>query len=76
MHRDRLLVLRAHPTLQHAAREQILIISMLGLYDRQLAAKLVVVKVQTTAEAERLAAEGEFVRRDQRLSKYTGNYLL
>ena len=56
MHRDRLLVLKAHPTLEHAAREQILIISMLGFYDRQLAAKLVVVKVQTAAEAERLAA--------------------
>ena len=77
MHRVRLLVLKAHPTLEHAARERILISSfMLGLYDRQLAANLAVVKVQTAAEAERLAAEGEVVRRDQRTRKYTGNYLL
>ena len=58
MHRVRLLVLKAHPTFEHSARERILITSfMLGLYDRQLAASLAVVKVQTTAEAERLAAE-------------------
>ena len=49
---------------------------MLGLSERQLAANLAVVKVQTAAEAEWLAAEGEVVRRDQRTRKYTGNYLL
>ena len=77
MHQVRLLVLKAHPTLEHAACERILITSfMLGLYDRQLAANLAVVKVQTAAEAERLAAEGEVVRRDQRTRKYTGNNLL
>ena len=65
MHRVWLLVLKVLPTLEQAAHERILITSfMLGLHDRQLAANLAVVKVQTTAEAERLAAEGEVVRRD------------
>ena len=59
MHRVRLLVLKAHPTFKDAARKRILITSfMLGLFDRQLAANLAVVKVQTAAEAERLAANG------------------
>ena len=49
---------------------------MLGLNDRQLAASLAVVKMQTGAEAERLAAEEEIVRRDQKSRKYTGNYIL
>ena len=76
-HRVRILVLKAHPTLDHAARERILITSfMLGLHDRQLAANLAVVKVQSAAEAERLAAEGEVVRRDLRTRNYTGKYLL
>ena len=74
--RVRLLVLTAHLTLEHAARERILITSlMLELYNRQLAANIAVVTVQTAAEAERLAAEGKVVRRDQRTRKYTGNYL-
>ena len=49
---------------------------MLGLHDKQLAASLAVVKVQTAAEAERLTAEGEVVRRDQKSRKSSGNYLL
>ena len=45
MHRARLLVLTAHPDLAHASRERILITSLLlGLYDRQLASPLAVVK--------------------------------
>ncbi len=77
MHRVRLLVLKAHSTLEHTARERIFITSfMLGLHDRQLAASLAVVKIQTAAEAERLAAEKEVVRRDQKSRKYTGNYVL
>ncbi len=77
MHRVRLLVLKAHPTLEHSARECILITSfMLGLHDKQLAASLAVVKVQTAAEAERLAAEGEAVRLDHKSRKSSGNYLL
>ena len=73
----RLLVLKAHPNLEHSASERILITSfMLGLHDKQLAASLAVVKVQTAAKAERLAAEGEAVRRDQKSRKSSGNYLL
>ena len=67
MHWVRLLVVKAHPNLEHSARERILITSfMLGLHDKQLAASLAVVIVQTVAKAERLAAEGEAVRRDQK----------
>ena len=74
MYRVRLLVLKAHPKLDHASRERILIHHfMIGLYDKQLAASLAVVKVQTAAEAERLAAEGESVRRDQRSRKSNFN---
>ena len=57
MHRARLLVIKAHPDLAHAPRERILITSfLLGLYDRQHASSLAVVKIQTAADAERLAA--------------------
>ena len=71
MHRVRLVVPKAHPTLEHSARERILITSfMLGLHDKQLAASLTVVKVQIGAEAERLTAEGEAVRRDQMSRKF------
>ncbi len=77
MHRVRLLVLKAHPNLKHLARERILITSfMFGLHDKQLASSLAAVKVQTAAEAERLSAEGEAVRRDQKSRKSSGNYLL
>ena len=76
MHRARLLVIKAHPDLAHAPRERILITSfLLGLYDRQLASSLAVVKIQTAADAERLAAEGEAVRRDQRPRRSTSNFL-
>ena len=54
MLRVRLLVLKAHPNLEHSAPERIYISSfILGLHDRQLAASLAIVKVQTAAEAER-----------------------
>ena len=77
MHRVRLLVLKAHPNLEHSARERILIMSlMLALHDTQLAASLAVVKVQTDAKAERLAAEGKAVRRDLKSRKSSGNYFL
>ena len=77
MHRVRLLVLKAHPNLEHRARERILVTSfLLGLHDRQLAASLAVVKIQTAAEAERLAAEGEAVRREQKSRRTSANYLL
>ena len=49
---------------------------MLGFHDKQLAASLAVVKVQTAAEAERLAVECEAVRRDQKSRKSSGNYFL
>ena len=43
MHRVWLLVQKAHPTVEHASRERILLTSfMLGLYDRLLAASLAV----------------------------------
>ena len=65
MHCARLFVLKAHPDLAHAHRERILITSfLLGLYDRQVASSIAVVKIQTAADAERLAAESEAVRRD------------
>ena len=70
-------MLMAHFTLEHSARERILITSfMLGLHDKQLAASLAVVKVQTAAQAERLAAEGEAVRRDNKTKTSSGYYLL
>ena len=76
MHCARLLVLKEHPDLAHASRERILITSLLlRLYDRQLASSLAVVKIQTAADAERLAAEGEAVRRDQRSRRSTNNFL-
>ena len=76
MHRARLLVLKANPDLAHASRERILITSFrLGLFDRQLASSLAVVKIQTAADAERLAAEGEAVRRDKRYRRSTNNFL-
>ena len=76
MHRARLLVLTAHPALAHASRERILITCLLlGLYDRQLASSLPVVKIQTAADGEQLAAEGEAVRRDQRSRRSTNNFL-
>ena len=77
LHRDRFLVLKMHLTLDHKARECIHITSfMFGLHDRQLAASLAVVKMQTEAEAERLAAERQVVGKDQNSRKYTGNYVL
>ena len=77
MHRARLLVLKDHPDLAHAPRERILITSLfLGLYNRQLASSLAVVKIQTAADTERLAAEGEAVRRDQRSRRSTTMFLL
>ena len=77
MHRVRLLVLKAHPNLEHSAREHIHITSFkLELHDKELAASLAVVKVQRATEAERLVAEGEAVRRDQKSRKSSGNYLL
>ena len=76
MHRARLLVLKAHPDLAHASRKRILITSfLLGLYNRQLASSLAVVKIQTAADAERLTAEGEAVRRDQRSQRSKSNFL-
>ena len=76
MNRARLLVLKAHPDLAHASRERILIKGfLLGLYDHQLASSHAVVKIQTAVNAERLAAEGEAVRRDQRARRSTNNFL-
>ena len=76
MNRARLLVLKAHPDLGHVPRERILVTSfLLGLYDRQLAASLAVVKIKTAADAERLAAEGEAVRQNQRFRRSNNNFL-
>ena len=76
MHRARLLVIKAHLDLAHAPRECILITSfILGLYNRQLASSIAVMKIQTAADAERLTAKGETVRRDQRSRRSTSNFL-
>ena len=64
MRRVRTLVGKAHPDLAQPARERILVTSfLLGLYDRQLAASLAVATIHDSSDAERLAAEGESVRR-------------
>ena len=76
MHRAQLLVLKAHPDLGHVPRERILVTSFLfGLYDRQLAASLAVVKINIAADRERLAAEGEVVRQDQRFRRSNNHFL-
>ena len=76
MHRGRLIVLKTHPNLANAFRERILITSfLLGLFDRQLASFLAVVKIQTAADAERLATESEAVRRHQLSRRRTNNFL-
>ena len=76
MHRVRLLVLKAHPDLDSTSRERILVTSFrMGLYDRQLAASFAVARLQTAAEAERLAAEGKAVRHDQKSRRSGSNFL-
>ena len=66
----------AHPDLAHAFRQRILITSfILRLYDRQLVSSLAVVKIQTVADVERLASEGEAMRRDQQPRRSTSNFL-
>ena len=76
MHRARLLVIKANPDVAHAPSKRIPITSfLLKLYDRQLASSLAVVKILTAADAERLAAEGEAVRREQRPRRSTSNFL-
>ena len=76
MHRVRLFVLKAHSDLSHASHERILVtIFLVGLYDRQLVSSLAVVKIPTAADAERLAAEDEAVRRDQRPRRSFNNCL-
>ena len=45
------------------------------LYDRTLASTLATAKIQTAADAERLAADGESVRRDQRFRRSINNFL-
>ena len=56
--------------------ERVLVTSFLiGLYDRQLAASLVVARIQNAADAERLAVEGEAVRHDQRSRRFNLNLL-
>ena len=77
MHRARLLVLEAHNDLAHASRERILITRLLlWRYNRQLASAIAVVKIQTAADAQRLAADSVAVRRDQRSRSSTNNFLL
>ena len=57
--------------------ERIVITSFLdGLNNKQLAASITVVKVQTTAKAERLAAKGYAVGLDQKSKKSSENYFL
>ena len=76
MHRSRLLVLKSHHDLAHLPRERILITSLFfWLYHRQLAASIAVIKIQTAADAERLAAQGEAVGRDQQ-SRWSNNNFL
>ena len=76
MRRVRRLVNKAHPGLAQNVRERILTTSfLLGLYDRQLASSLAVAKIKDSAEAEKLAAEGESVRRDLKNGKSYMNFL-
>ena len=49
---------------------------MLGLHDKKFALFLKAFKVQTAAEAVRLAAKYEVVRGDKKSRKPSGNYLL
>ena len=46
----------------------------MGLYDRTLASTLATARIQTAADAERLAAEGESVRRDQQSRRSMNNF--
>ena len=47
----------------------------MGLYDRQLAFSLAIAKIQTAADAKKLAIEGESVPRDPRSRRSLSNYI-
>ena len=67
MHYIRLLVLKEHPNFDYVFVKRILVNSFLfGIYDRKFDAFLDVLNSLTAADAKRLVAEGEAVRRDQR----------
>ena len=76
MKRMRLLVMRAHPDLNHKERERILISNFhLGLRDQELAASLKVASMTTSAEVEQKATDGESARKNARTKKSYSNYL-
>ena len=76
MLRARLLVIKAHLNLSHPDRERILDTSFLiGLYDWQLAATLALPRIQSAADAERLALEEEAVHHDQQSRRFNLNLL-
>ena len=76
MRQVRRLVNKAHQDLAQTARERILTTSfLLGLYDRHLASSLAVATIKDSFDAERLAAEGESVRRDLKNRKSYMNFL-
>ena len=63
MNRLRLLVLRAHPDLSHKDRDRILTTEFIsGLRDHKLSMALSMASIQSSADAERKATEGESVR--------------
>jgi len=75
MNRVRLLVLRAHPDLEHSERERILIATFIRkLYDRGLRLNLATLGLKTSADAERVAMSKKSIRKENRLQKATGAY--
>lgn len=77
MHHSRPLIIKAHSDFDHLFLKQILIKSFhFGLYNRRLASTLAVVKIQTAADAERLADKSEAVHCDQRSTQSMSNLLL
>ena len=70
MNRLRLLVLRAHPDLSHKDRDRILTTEFVsGRRDHKLLMALSMASIQSSADAERKATEGESVRRNAKSKK-------
>ena len=72
MNRLRLLVLRAHPDLAHKDRDRILTTEFIsGLRDQKLSLALSMASIQSSADAERKATEGESVRNNAKSKRET-----
>ena len=70
MNRLRLLVLRAHPDLAHKDRDRILTTEFIsGLRDQKLSMALSMASIQSSADAERKATEGDSVRKNAKSKK-------